>query len=227
MGPNSNSNQWFGTKVSQVGTPVNQASDTQLIYKSNFSTNLFNGPGGIWKVMEGTRVPTIGNGLTAPQQGFWIAQDGVDVQQATDEQMVFNSSVTPTGVLGYTPTDSLSQTNTGTIAAVPSLSVTADIPEGSQLIEVIVFIPVAFNATAGAIMQLSIWEGIVGVGTQIGSADLWSTGGYFNVSAIDTPPPGLTTYNVGIATFGGGTSNISSSTGSRAYILVKLLQEVR
>lgn len=94
MGPTSNSNQYFGVKVSQVGTPVNQASDTQLVYKSNFSTNLFNGPKGVWKVMEGTRAPTIGNGLTAPQHGFWVAQDGIDVQQATDGQMLFNSSNT-------------------------------------------------------------------------------------------------------------------------------------
>lgn len=94
MGPTSNSNQYFGVKVSQVGTPVNQASDTQLVYKSNFSTNLFNGPHGVWKVMEGVRAPTVGNGLTAPQQGFWVAEDGVDVQQATDAQMVFNSNNT-------------------------------------------------------------------------------------------------------------------------------------
>lgn len=92
MGPTSNSNQFFGVKVSQVGTPVNQAADSQLVYKSNFSTNLFNGPSGIWKVMEGTRVPTIGNGLLEPQQGFWVAIDGVDVQQAIDSQMVFSSS---------------------------------------------------------------------------------------------------------------------------------------
>lgn len=92
MGPTSNANQFFGVKVSQIGTAVNQASDSQLVYKSNFSTNLFNGPNGVWKVMEGTRQPTIGNGLTEPQQGFWVSEDGIDVQQATDGQMVFSSN---------------------------------------------------------------------------------------------------------------------------------------
>lgn len=92
MGPTSNANQFFGVKVSQTGTPVNQAADSQLVYKSNFSTNLFNGSDGVWKVMEGTRAPTTGNGLITAQQGFWVAEDGIDVQQATDAQMIFNSN---------------------------------------------------------------------------------------------------------------------------------------
>jgi hypothetical protein len=101
MGPTSSSNQFFGVKISQVGTSVNQASDSQLIYKSNFSTNLFNGPGGVWKVMEGVRAPTVGNGLTSPQFGFWVSEDGVDVQQAADNQLVFNSSkAVTTGLTG-------------------------------------------------------------------------------------------------------------------------------
>lgn len=43
MSPQSNQNNFFGVKVSKPGINVNNASDSQLIYKSDYSTDTWYG----------------------------------------------------------------------------------------------------------------------------------------------------------------------------------------
>lgn len=40
MGPTSSVNNFFGVKISQIGTPVNQANDNQLTYKLDYNTGV-------------------------------------------------------------------------------------------------------------------------------------------------------------------------------------------
>jgi hypothetical protein len=76
MNPNSNnqiqsnSNNFFGIKVSRPGFNVNNATDSQLIYKSNYSTETFYNNG----------IPQILIGLLPDgTYGLVISKVGIDV----------------------------------------------------------------------------------------------------------------------------------------------------
>lgn len=87
----SNKNSFFGIKVSNPGINVNNATDSQLQYQNNYSQEIFY-TNGFANVLIGNRAPNTQNDLTNPQEGFFVAQQGVDVRQATDAQMIFNSN---------------------------------------------------------------------------------------------------------------------------------------
>lgn len=225
MGPTSNSNQFFGIKISQTGTPVNQAADSQLIYKSNFSTNLFNGPGGIWKIMEGTRQPTLGNGLTIPQQGFWVAQDGIDVQQATDAQMIFNSNGS-SSVLGYAQITSNFSTSATSATQVTGLTAPITTPIGGRGVKITAFGGTFYNSGTDAASAVTIWDGSVGGGTQLAFARGFQAGGSGTTAmmciAVVAPAAGLLkTYNVAIHSLAAGTATVEAATTAPAFILVE------
>lgn len=119
-------------------------------------------------------------------------------------------------LLGYdTKTDGSFTTSSATAVQVTGLGVTVTIPSGSKIIEVVASGGNHFNAAGTAnYHEMSIWDGTVGSGTQIGSDQFndSSSGGQSPAyaRAIVTPAAGSKTYNVGLKT-NGGTAGIEYS----------------
>jgi hypothetical protein len=86
----SNTNSFFGIKVSVPGVNVNNATDSQLQYLNNYSQEVFFA-NGLANTLVGSRVANSINGLSTSEEGFFVAQQGIDVRNATDRQLVFNS----------------------------------------------------------------------------------------------------------------------------------------
>lgn len=84
--PPSSTNGFFGIKVSKTGINVNNASDTQLTYKDDFSTKTY---------YDNTKARMLEGLLPDGNYGLWVSSPGIDVRTAvstTPGQLIFNSS---------------------------------------------------------------------------------------------------------------------------------------
>ena len=87
MGPQSNNNNFFGTRVSQPGINVNQAGPSQLLYQNNYETESFYDSSGNARVLIGA--------LPDSSYGMWVSSPGVNAAKANPfipGQLVFNSN---------------------------------------------------------------------------------------------------------------------------------------
>lgn len=89
--PTGNTDKFFGQKVSVPGINVNNASDSQLILKDDFSTRIYYNQEGVATVLLGLRSANSSNGLTSSEQGLYVSKPAIDVSLATDDQLIFNS----------------------------------------------------------------------------------------------------------------------------------------
>lgn len=71
--PPTNPNTFYGEKVSKPGIPVHQASDKQLVYKNNFSTQTY---------YDETNSRMLIGLLPDGNYGIVISRPGVDVESA-------------------------------------------------------------------------------------------------------------------------------------------------
>lgn len=84
--PPNNAKNFFGTKVSKAGIPVQNASDKQLIYKDDFSTKTYFDNSDA-RMLEGL--------LPDGTYGLWVSVPGIDVTTVDPTlpgQLVFNSN---------------------------------------------------------------------------------------------------------------------------------------
>jgi hypothetical protein len=92
MGLNANiQNTFFGVKVSKVGVPVNNADDSQLIYKNDYSTETWFDPFGNPVIIQGLQSDgtygiTLNNGT--------ITLNNTDASNTTGVIEVTNNGVT-------------------------------------------------------------------------------------------------------------------------------------
>jgi len=128
-------------------------------------------------------------------------------------------------LLGYASKTSNTTTSSATPVAVSGLSAAVTIPSGGRSVE-LTFSANSVYASSAAFITISLWDGTVGSGTQIGSftANPTSAGQQLtaNGSVMVTPSAGAKTYNVGIQTSAGTATLVGSST-SPAQIAIKLI----
>lgn len=84
--PPGNNPGFFGQKVSLPNVNVNSAGDNQLILKDTYNQRIYYDADGTPTVLLGQR-----ESVTPIQLGLFVSQPGIDVTQATDEQLIFNS----------------------------------------------------------------------------------------------------------------------------------------
>lgn len=87
MQPTSNTNDFYGIKVSIPGINVSQASDKQLLYQNNYSTETFFDGSGNARVLLGQ--------LPDNSYGLWVSAPEVNATTANPAipgQLVFNSN---------------------------------------------------------------------------------------------------------------------------------------
>jgi hypothetical protein len=87
------SSQFYGRKLSIKGVNVNNATDKQLILKEDFDNGntIYYDVNGVPNVLLGNRLKNTANGLASNQGGFFVGKPGIDVTQATNSQLIFNS----------------------------------------------------------------------------------------------------------------------------------------
>lgn len=125
-------------------------------------------------------------------------------------------------VLGYRRIVAGVTTSSTSAVQATGLTVPVIVPDGAS-VTVNAFVGRAQVNGAGQYFVGSVWDGAVGVGTQIVDTPIYnsaaSTGGNLFISAGDTPTPGLKTYNVGFRCTG-ATANLAADPTSPAYIEV-------
>lgn len=131
--------------------------------------------------------------------------------------------------LGYSQITSNFDTVSTSPVLVTGLSSTVTIPAGGRSLEITVFSYFVQNNVALHLSLVSLWDGTVGSGTQIGGANIYainnSTGSSVcMVTHVNAPAAGSKTYNVGFASdSGAATARINAAASAPAFILVKLI----
>jgi hypothetical protein len=128
--------------------------------------------------------------------------------------------------LGYAQT-----TTTFTSIATPAwqlvtgLTVTVTIPAGSRKIKITVFGRDIFKS-GGGVLDLGIWDGAVGGGTQLADSEPNLASGNASVAyccAVVTPAAGTKTYNVGVNPGSTAAVTLEATSTAPAFILVEAI----
>lgn len=128
--------------------------------------------------------------------------------------------------LGYAQITANFSTASTTVVQVTGLTTTVTIPAGGRKVKITAFTAALYNSTAANATQMTIWDGVVGSGTQLsrttgiegGSS---SSGGI--AVAIVTPAAGSKTYNVGLIAVTSGTATVEAAATYPAFILVEVI----
>lgn len=149
---------------------------------------------------------------------------GTIVQNGVGSSQLATTAIT----LGYVPITSNITTTSTTQTQATGLTSTVTIPAGGRKVEIMFFgnVQVGTNIKKVAI---TIWDGTVGSGTQLGMSTtvIQNSGNdqYITCYAVVTPSAGSKTYNVGWSSDSGGgvTATMSASATQPAFILVKVI----
>ena len=128
--------------------------------------------------------------------------------------------------LGYAQITTNFSTASTTAVQVTGLTVTVTIPSGGRKIKITGYIPNMIASASIAAYTATIWDGIVGSGTQLASGIFTVYASYsgatINTVAIVTPSAGSKTYNIGLQVTN-GTGTITPLSTSPAFILVEAI----
>lgn len=138
---------------------------------------------------------------------------------------VFELPQIPSNTLGYAQiTGSFSTASTNAVQ-ITGLSTAVTVPIGGRRVKITVYSWAVTNTSTGIYTDITIWDGTVGSGTQVGQAEVYSSGLtniYMLAETIITPSAGNHTYNAGLNCTA-GTSQVNGKTSAPAFILVELI----
>lgn len=128
------------------------------------------------------------------------------------------------GLLGSTAVTSPFTTTSTTPVQITGFTVTVTIPAGGRSVLILVTVGELYNTSGGEYGMLTLWDGTVGSGTQIGKCVQNSgTGSQVApgvIQVIATPVAGSKTYNLGLNVQAVGTAGIVASATEPATISV-------
>lgn len=130
--------------------------------------------------------------------------------------------------LGYAQITANATTTNTTVTAVSGLSVTVTIPSGGRRVKITAFAGGITQSAASGVVEFTLWDGVVGSGTQIGLSSITAPAASFQepgvcIAVPSVPSAGSKTYNVGFRSATPGTSTIVAGTTNPAFILVELI----
>lgn len=154
--PAGQQSSFFGQKVSIPGISVNSAGDNQLILKDNYSSRIYYNSNGVPTILLGLRTS-----VTPNEQGLYVSQDGIDVTQATDSQLIFNSNQEILNIItqGFVGVSSASVG--GGLTATRSASISYTLPQSYNPV-ILTYTTIPGGATYA-------WQGIVPLGFAVGA----------------------------------------------------------
>lgn len=144
----------------------------------------------------------------------------VSTDQGTVGSALLSTSAITLGFASITSNFALTTSET-TPTQVTGLTAAVTIPAGSRKVEISAFC--SSVTLAAGVGVLTIWDGTVGSGTQIGQGNIASSLGLGFVSAVVTPAAGAKTYNIGISNSGLNDTTVGAAATQPAYILVKAI----
>lgn len=199
---------------------VTVANAASSITNSNITDKRFNASIG---AQNGSLIVTQnGTGTDAIIQGAGIDAN-VNVTVKTKGIGVFKGPGGPVWqYLGYAQITSnvvLSSSQT-TPTQVTGLTLTVTVPTGFTKVKITGYSS-AFSA-AGGVPILTIWDGTVNSGTQVGQANGVSGGSGIVVMAVVVPASGSKTYNIGQQNTGANNTTTGAGATSPAFILVEV-----
>lgn len=158
-----------------------------------------------------------------------ILDENVTTSKLADNAVSADKLATSAITLGSVSITSNSTTTSST-AAAPSVPISkaVTIPDGGREVLVEFTADSIQNTTANKYCQITLWEGTVGSGTQIGRATAQSVGAsqsipcYVRSKPGYTPSAGSKTYNVGLSTAGDtGTATIVAGADFEASLTIR------
>jgi len=151
---------------------------------------------------------------TALQNGYVLANNSIAASMLATGAILLGSVV-------YTSTNSTGSTSPVQLTGVTS---TVTIPAGGRKTLILLHCPSVANTNANRTSFLSIWDGVVGSGTQLQSAQVSTTNAAANnpvtAFALVTPAAGSKTYNAGYQTDGAGTLAVNASSTAPVIMMV-------
>lgn len=128
--------------------------------------------------------------------------------------------------LGYASITTNFTTASTSAVQVTGLTATVTIPSGGRSIKITAFSRALYSTSSGAAAKMTIWDGVVGSGTQLNESFGLQSGGAGAsngfVQAIVTPTAGSKTYNIGLAA-SSGTATLEAGTTFPAFIFVEVV----
>jgi hypothetical protein len=145
---------------------------------------------------------------------------------ATDNGIGATHLSTSAITLGYAQITANISTNSTPVVQATGLTSTVTIPAGGRKVKVTAYIPYV-QLTAGGYAFITLWDGVVGSGTQLQQwqaklGDLSVTQGV-QLTFVHTPSAGSKTYNIGYTTGSGTTVTINAGSTNPAFILVEAI----
>ena len=130
-------------------------------------------------------------------------------------------------LLGLVESSSDFTTASGTFVLRTGLSATVTVPSGGRKVKVTVgFRTIYMAGGTNGTATVSVWDGTVGSGTQLGERTYRLQDAAFEVSPtpmfFQSPSAGSKTYNVGVKTTA-GTIGFQGTAAGQAFILVEAL----
>jgi hypothetical protein len=132
--------------------------------------------------------------------------------------------------LGYTQITGNLTTNSATAVQATGLTASVTIPPGGRKIKITVYVGEVSDTGANGGVGISIWDGVVGSGTQLNATRRFAASTSANAitgaicMAVVTPSAGAKTYNVGFLEIGGaGNATLTASSTEPAFILVEAI----
>lgn len=153
----------------------------------------------------------------------------IDGSKIADSSIAAAKLTTSAITLGYTPiTASVVLTTPTSDTLITGLAQAVTVPSGSRNLKITAYIPNFTCSNSNATLTLSIWDGVVGSGTQL-SSFIYSSGtvasdghGATCIAIVSAPAAGSKTYRVGAKASAGNATAVASAT-SPAFILVEAI----
>jgi hypothetical protein len=170
------------------------------------------------------------NGVTVDglniKDGKLNTADAVDSLAYTDGSIDPEHLATNAITLGYAQrTTTFTTAASATWQAVTSLSLSVTIPSGGRRIKITCFGRDIFKS-GGGVLDLAIWDGTVGSGTQIATSEPNLPSGSAAVAyvcAVVSPSAGSKTYNIGINPGSASAVSLEASSTAPSFILVEVI----
>lgn len=168
----------------------------------------------------------IGADILALAAGTGLDPDAITTPAIAGGAVTAEKLSTSALLLGYATKTSNQSTSSTTAVQVTGLSVTVTIPSGGRAVRITGY--VGFVQVSGiSSIEITIWDGAVGAGTQLAIAAATQATSTYRVcptaQAIVTPSAGSKTYNIGLASSGGNSATLTASATAPSFILVELL----
>lgn len=183
--------------------------------------------GGSWTGSPSFTTPTIADFTNSTHTHANNAGGGtLNAANAIQANTISANNISSSAItLGYVQTTSNFVTANTSATQVTGVTLTVTIPSGSRYIKITGYVA-AFTNTGAGVGTLTIWDGVVGAGTQLGQFNMASNASAPNeggvVMAVVQPAAGSKTYNLGFHV-AGGTGTLNNAATNPTFLLVEAI----